>query len=144
MKSPQALTQWETRGVPHLEQLRVAAKCKLDPRLIEGYSAVMPTAQPDHKTPPSEPAGQGLSPDAMQLVELIREADTSQSVTSDSWKQLAGIVKTMMKPSGPTEPVPKGFSNRYASSGRRGNTKLGQKRNETGRRYAGREKGKEK
>src|SRR3546814_2230727 len=97
MKSPQALTQWETRGVPHREQLRVAAKCKLDPRLIEGYSAVMPTAQPDHKTPPSEPAGQGLSPDAMQLVELIREADTSQSVTSDRSEEHTSELQSLMR-----------------------------------------------
>lgn len=65
--------------------------------------------QPSHKTPSSEPAALGLSPDAQQLVELIRQADTSQSITSDSWKQLTGIVKTMMKPSGPAAPVPKGF-----------------------------------
>src|SRR3546814_3347038 len=50
-----------------------------------------------------------LSPEAQHLVDLIRTADTSQSVSADSWKQLAGIVKAMMKLSSPAAPVPKGF-----------------------------------
>ena len=38
-----------------------------------------------------------LSPEAAELVRLISEADTSQSVTSDSWKHLAGVVREMMR-----------------------------------------------